>query len=162
MITDISDHFPIFTVFPFTVKTHSSNPNCFRKMSADNLRRFKTDLQSSDWSAVYDASNPNLSFKNFMNNFNHLYDKNIPLVRTKNFNRKSQPKSPWITTALLKSINHKNRLYQKYLRSPSDSNRQKHIHYRNLLTTVLRSAKQNYYTQQFDKEKNNIKLCVNY
>ena len=49
--------------------------------------------------------------------------KKIPLIKLKRSNRKSQPRSQWITHNLLKSINYKNKLYRKFLHSPSDVNR---------------------------------------
>ena len=140
LVSDISDHFPIFTLFPFTSNTYSFPSGCFRNTSDANLRSFKSDLDSCDWSVVFNT-NPNVSFNNFMNIFNNLCDINVPIIRTKRSNRKSQPRCKWITSALLKSINYKNRLYHKYLRFPYQFNRQKYIRYRNLLTTILRSAK---------------------
>ena len=158
LVCDVSDHFPIFTSFPFTPrKSPHHTHKCFRKLSSDNLRQFKSELNSLDWSVVFSTDDPNISFNNFMDIFNHSYDKNIPIVRMKHANRKSQPRSQWITSSLLKSINHKNRLYHKYLSSPTESNRLKHTRYRNDLTSLLRSAKQNYYSEQFEKEKSSIK-----
>ena len=74
-----------------------------------------------------------------------MYDINVPIIRTKRSNRKSQPRCKWITSALLKSINYKNRLYHKYLRYPNQFNRQKYIRYRNLLTTIIPNCDTNYH-----------------
>jgi hypothetical protein len=92
-----------------------------------------------------------------MHNFSHLYEKNIPLIKLNHCNRKSQPRSKWITSSLLKSINYKNKLYRKFLRSPSEANRLIFTKYKNSLTTILRSAKQAYFSNQFEKEKNNTR-----
>ena len=63
---------------------------------------------------------------------------NIPLIKLKRSNRKSQPRSQWITPSL----------YRKFLRFPSDVNRFNFTKYTNSLTTILRSAKQAYFPHQ--------------
>ena len=88
----LKNHFPIFTLFPFTSNTYSFPSGCFRNTSDANLRSFKSDLDSCDWSVVFNTDNPNVSFNNVINIFNHLYDINVPIIRTKRSNRKSQPR----------------------------------------------------------------------
>ena len=69
LVSDILDHFPIFTLFPFTSNTYSFPSGCFYNTSDANLRSFKSDLDSCDWSVVFNTDNPNVSFNNFMNIF---------------------------------------------------------------------------------------------
>ena len=155
LVTDISDHFPIFTTLPSTHNSYRQKPVFVRQHSEDNLHRFKSDLNSTDWSQVYNSDDCDVSCNNFMNIFHNLYDKNIPLRRLSQTNRKHQPRSQWITPTLLKSINHKNKLYHKYCSSPNDLNRCNYTRYRNVLTSTLRLVKINFFANQFEKEKNN-------
>ena len=141
LVWDISDYFPIFTSFPLIPYTFRQTPKYFRRHSDDNLRHFNNDLISADCSSVFGSNDANESYNIFLKTFTSLYDKNVPLIKMKPCYRKSPSRSPWITPALLKSINRKNRLYHKFLRSPSDHNRSIYIRYKNFLTTTLRSTK---------------------
>ena len=70
----------------------------------------------------------------------NLYDECIPLKKcTSKYKR--DPRSPWITKGLLKSINIKNKLYNQYLQSPNDIRRQKIVTFRNKLHTIIRKCK---------------------
>ncbi len=79
-----------------------------------------------------------------MDNFNYLYDNNIPLVR---HNHKAKTrhtsKTPWITHSLLKSVSKKNKLCRQYLANPTIAQKNKYTKYKNILTNLLRSSKKN-------------------
>ena len=64
---------------------------------------------------------------------------------------------PWITKSMLKSINKKNKLYYKFKTTRSELLHRKYTNYRNTLTTILRVAKKNYYSAQFQATFNNVK-----
>ena len=63
----------------------------------------------------------------------------------------------WITYNLLKCIRRKNRLYKKFLRKPTEENKETYRKYRNRLNYALRLAKQNYFSNLLEQEKNNMK-----
>jgi hypothetical protein len=88
--------------------------------------------------------------------FNNIHHANIPMS-TKRHNTKHIPKSPRITNSLLQSINLKNRLFHKFLSKRNSTNHLAYTKKKNILTSVLRSAKKNYFFNQFEREKNNIK-----
>jgi hypothetical protein len=52
---------------------------------------------------------------------------------------------PWVTSGIMKSINHKNCLYRKYLSSPSADRKIKLSNYRKLLTKLIHEAESLYY-----------------
>ena len=64
---------------------------------------------------------------------------------------------PWISASLLKSINKKNKLYYSHKNIGTELSRKKYVEYKNTLTSVLRSAKKNYYSAQFQATSNDIK-----
>ena len=64
---------------------------------------------------------------------------------------------PWISASLLKSINKKNKLYYSHKVIGTELSRKKYVEYKNTLTSVLRSAKKNYYSAQFQATSNDIK-----
>ena len=57
----------------------------------------------------------------------------------------------------MKSINKKNRLYEKFIRSPSLSNERKYKTYKNKLNHLIRTAKRKYYDTNFESAKNDFR-----
>ena len=157
IVTDISDHFPIFTSFSFNANHSSSKHVPTHNYSMENIDHLKNDLNSCDWSDVLCTLDVNMAFNKFMDIFNRLHDKNIPLKNIKSSSRKFTPKSPWISVSMCKSIHHKNKLYRRFISHPTDPNRAIYVRYKNILTTVIRNSKRMYYAKQFEKEKGNVK-----
>ena len=71
--------------------------------------------------------------------------------------RRKNPIKPWISPAVLWSINKKTKLYQKYQHKRSLVNENKYKKYRNVLTNVLRDAKRLYFERKFAESKNDGK-----
>ena len=71
-------------------------------------------------------------------------------VRVVKFNGKRHNKSPWITDGIIKSINHRNKLYKKLKQTKPDSfvyiEKQTHFNrYRNNLKKIMLHAKLSHY-----------------
>ena len=66
-------------------------------------------------------------------------------------------RSPWLSYSLLKCIRRKNRLYRSFIRKPTEANKEAYKKYRNRLNTTLRLAKQNYFSNILEKERNNMR-----
>ena len=85
---------------------------------------------------------------NFVNNINYLLDKHAPFKKVSKYKLKLKTK-PWITAALQKSISINNALFKRYikLKSPVKNNKvhRQYNYYRNLLSTLTKKSKQNYY-----------------
>ena len=141
ILSDISDHYPIFAKIP--LKRTSKNyylSKKRRKLTAENV----TILQEIDWSFVYSTQNVDLSFEYFMNTINSELDTHIPMRRVKD-NYKRIPKLPWISKSLLRSINRKNNLFYKWKTKPTEQNRQTFASYKNTLTKIMRIQNKNYF-----------------
>ena len=74
--------------------------------------------------------------------------------------RRKTPIKPWITAGILCSINMKNKLYKKYLRSMNLTNENKYKRYRNILTNLMRDAKKAYIQKSLG-DKNDSKQTWN-
>ena len=85
------------------------------------------------------------------------YDHCFLFEKKRKQNYKTKPRLPWITKSLLRSINRKNRLFYKYKTNQTFESKQKYIVYRNILTSLLRRAKKDYYLFQFNSVCNNVK-----
>ena len=105
---------------------------------------------------VLDDIDVNQDYNTFVTKFQELYDECIPLKKCTS-KRERDLKLPWITKGLLKSINHKNKLYKEYVQCPSNNKKQKFKTYRNKLYGLIRKAKRLYYFQKFEQVKNNMR-----
>ena len=158
IISDMSDHFPIYTKVPLSRPTFISiHSKHVRNTNPKNVAKFRDALIATDWSKVVLDSSVDSSFDKFLKKFLMLYDEHIPLRKWGGGNRRKKPQMPWMTRSLLKSINKKNKLYYKYKTTKSELWRKKYTQYRNVLTSVLRVAKKNYYSTQFQATLNNIR-----
>ena len=132
-VTDISDHMPTSLVSNLSLQDISVQKSMYsykRCHSDDNISRLKKCLADVKWEEVLDNVDANQDYDTFINKFEELYNECIPLKNCKS-KRKTDPKYPWVTKGLLKSINHKNKLYKDYIRCPNDTKRQKFKTYRN-------------------------------
>ena len=76
------------------------------------------------------------------------------------FNKKKHKRDPWITFAILKSVNNKNRLYKKLKKTNINSENyeiRKHEFnaYKNTLRRLINQAKKLYFSSQFIKQRGN-------
>ena len=67
LITDISDHFPIFNVsqYPGTFATNSCNKQKYRKVTDDTLKLFAVALMNTDWCSVLSDQDPEKAYNVF-------------------------------------------------------------------------------------------------
>ena len=115
---------------------------------------FFLDLLSIDWDDNIDENNVNTSFENFHSEISKLLDKYMPLKKISNREFKRTYK-PWITDGILNSINRKDKLYNKYVKTKNKTTKEElHKDYKMLQNHV---NELNYYGKYFAKYTNNIK-----
>ena len=163
IVSDISDHYPIFAIIPnVKTKSHKYVRSGVRDLSQYNINKLKEQLNSLNWSEVYNTENVNLSYKAFIDKLLLHYNTIIPLQNPSRSNYRKIPRSPWINKSLLKCINRKNSLFHKYKHNPTTESKLKYTQYRNVLTNSLRIAKKFYFAKQFaiykDDAKNTWKI----
>ena len=120
----------------------------------------KEKLTNVDWTQVYNSPDINVSYDIFIDVFMTCVNDTIPFSKPKRSHRKKIPKSPWITKTLLRSINRKNNLYYKYITAKPQSKpslKSKYNNYKNILTSLLRTAKKQYYADQLTLYKHDMK-----
>ena len=66
-------------------------------------------------------------------------------------------KNAWITRDIKKSISHKNNLYKRYIKNPSDENKIKFAQFRNKLTQMIRKARRYHFTELLAKSQGDAK-----
>lgn len=107
LITDISDHLPIYTVVYGQQTSPNNQPTgCTRRnINALTKEHFQNELAKCKWKNVYNATdNPNEAYDNFLSTYTNIFNNSFPYItisrKKANLNNK-----PWITKGLLKSIN---------------------------------------------------------
>ena len=111
------------------------------------------EVQSFEWHAVLSSdSNPLNMFDLFYSKLSGLVDKYIPLKQLSKRDLKFQSK-PWITSAIKVSINVKNSLYKRYVKTKSLYYYIKFKH-RNKLNHLLKLSKRQYYNNYLLKNVN--------
>ena len=114
---------------------------------------FMIDLAAIEINTIVD-NDAEKSLDNLLNIINKLLDKYAPLrkMTKKEF---KQTRKPWITSGILKSIQRKNRLFNKYVKS-KDKETKINLHeeykiLRNRINTLIYFSKKEYYSKYFDQ-----------
>ena len=125
----------------------------------ENAKHF--DLPS--FTALFDLdfhnqnnSDINITCNNFILMFNNILDQHAPRRFGSRIENRSFHK-PWLTKGLLTSISKKNALYKKMLPTNYPSISAKYKFYRNKITHLKESLKQNYDRSKFENCRNDVK-----
>ena len=115
LITDVSDHLPIFHICCAGTKNNSS-PNFThkRKTGPQNIRSFIQELSDTDWSDVLNSNDVNTAYNCFSHVVSQMYNQNCPLVKTTKSDQRLA-KSPWMRKSLVTACKKKEVSIRKIL-----------------------------------------------
>lgn len=152
---DITDHLPVFC--RLNVPYHSKDKYVkitFRNMSYTNKLKFRNMIQSTDWDAhlgnLMETHERVLKYIEIVDNY---FNTCFPLM-TKQIGTTRLTK-PWLTSGLQKSIETKHDLHRRVQRSRYDLNAYKRFD--NLLKSLIRKSRLDYYKILFENSKDDIK-----
>ena len=163
--SNISDHLPYFISLEYVnckryaskfVRTYSSSPQQFQN--------FKNDICSIEARNKLKnvlKHNPHESCSTFTNIISWYIDKHFPSKYVK-FKKYKHKKSKWITSAILKSILYKDKLYVKLKSLPLNSPQYQSSlinfkTYSKILKRTIQQAKKRYYDDCFQKFKTDMR-----
>ena len=155
IISDISDHLPIFSIVLGDYLRKDSNSFTIRDTSEKRVNEFRHKLENTNWDFSDQANNandPNTAYNIFIDEYTGLFDTCFPFKTIKGKALNSF-KKPLLTKSLLRSINKKNKLYKQYLRHRLNEKLLKYRTYKNRLTNLLRVAKRLYFQNQIEVNK---------
>ena len=157
LITDISDHLPIFYI---KYETHFQEIQktvtyCKRNITERQVNDFKLKLAQVDWSEVTECSNANNAYNAFLTKFTTYYNKHLP-VQCKTVKCRNHSYKPWKIPCILKSIRKKNKLYKKFLDNRCKETLDRYKLYKNKLTAIIRKAEKLYYSNKFSQAAGNL------
>lgn len=160
MITDLSDHFPVFITQQNSKYTNNTTSTPLSRKSRlfkpNNIKGLKNALTFTDWQLITNTTDPEEAYNNFNNKVTELLDIHCP-IKTKHNSKRNTPKKPWVTKGLIKSLKTKDKLYKTYISKPSFDNKLKYTKYRNNLNLLLRLSKKTYITTKIITNKDNTK-----
>ncbi|MBM3206904.1 MAG: reverse transcriptase family protein, partial [Candidatus Staskawiczbacteria bacterium] len=161
LISDISDHLPIFSVIDFTNNKKIDKPYFYKKrlITEETITAFKTDLAQKDWVEVQSESDANQAYDRFLDIFINLYNKNIPIVDVKIHQRTLS--APWMTAGLINACKKKNLLYQRFIGLRSKIAEVDYKKYKNKLTCLIRLSKKEYYEKKIQESNGNSRIIWN-
>ena len=152
---DISDHFPLFNITHVQIDT--PNPQT-KQPSKPHITCDRTAKFSAYLAQYFHNFNQIIDVDEACDNIiNGVQAKISTFFPAKPCSRKTSHKQPWMTPALLTSVNRKNTLYKLYLKNRNNHSLLQYKEYKNILTKLIRSAKKHYYQTQLDKHRDDGK-----
>ena len=152
--TDISDHFPIFSI---NVNIKVVEETCLpksRKYTSVNIEKFKINIKNKNMLTVLESTDCQEAFSKFHSIFLKTYEDCFPLTITKLGYR---TRMPWLTVALKNSIKNKNKLYVKYIKHKTIFNEKAYKDYKRILNNTMKKAERDHYDVLFRINKDNLK-----
>lgn len=163
----LSDHQPYYLMIDSPVSTNRPQPTYHYTtvMTHDAKLAFKQQLGETLTVDQFDsspASDPEIAAANNLNILNESisesHKKHFKKKRIRSDRRKN-PKNPWITKALIKSIRTRNKLYKK-LKKMTDTEDERYQvlklqlkNFKKILRRTIKMAKKKHYTQAFERIK---------
>ena len=156
IITDISDHFPIFINLRSVFSRNIDDPNIkieYRLINDNTMKNFHQTVSSIDFTDIINTEDCSTAISQLTDLLDYNYKLCFP-IKIKTISYKNFVK-PWITKEILSIIKKRHDYYLLF--------RKKLIHkktytdYRNYVTNEIRNSKRKYYEKAFNEVRNNIK-----
>ena len=129
-----------------------------RSQEVENLEHFKRLISEETWDTVISESGVQNKFNNFEEIYTKHYNEAFPEIMNMK-KRKKQRKNPkpWILPWLEEACDRKNRLYHKFVKKNSTSNKTTYIKMKKFVNKHIKLAKKKYYTAYFKEHHANSK-----
>ena len=158
LITDISDHYPVFHIHPVSIEKETDVFFWKRCLNTVNKLKFRDMVSNEDWAEILNNGDTKSAFTSFHSKIKTIYDCAFPKIKVKiRYNNRK----PWLTDDLKEAIKNKNKLFIKTKKHPSAFNEVNYMESRNKLTHELRKAEKKHYNDLIEINKHNIKKTWN-
>ena len=155
LISDISDHLPVFSFFNFPFDSEKS-PIYIRKREINDktINVFINKIQDTKF--FIDTTKPNININQTYNDFvgkvTLVYESCFPFKdRIIKHNKK-----PWYNNSLKKMRRKKCALYKKFLNNPTLYRKEVYKKYKNKYMNAVKITKKRYFSEKFNAMKGNI------
>ena len=153
LLNDITDHFSVYHITNKTVQSKETICIHRRKMNDSCKQEFLNNLNTCDWNHAMDTDNAQEAYTKFSQTYQSIYDRCFPKYVVK---KRYDNKIPWLSDALRKSINHKNKLYKKAKKYRTAKTEIEYRKYKAKLKSILKSAEKKHFQEIFLKYKGNL------
>ena len=154
LITDISDHYPIFHIIQCQKKTQAETYQLIRLINESNLQKYINNIQNHDWTIVNQYRLCQTAFSYFSETLKRIFCDAFPVIRVK---QRYRNRLPWLTDGLKKAIKTRNKLFKIYMKYDTGFNKITYTQYKNQLTSILKRHEKEYYKSLLETNKNNLK-----
>ena len=157
ILTDISDHLPIFMVENRQVSIENEITTIYKRQYSDgNVKKLRELIQNyADWELIKSCKDAESAYNLFIRIFSSLYDEAFPKIERKI--KTKYLKCPWMTRGLLISSKKKQRLYEKFLKKKTVDNERKYKNYKKIFENTKKKSKVNYYSNLLQENIGNSK-----
>lgn len=151
----LSDHFITYcTRRTQKIKFNEHNVVTIRSQKNYNKDNFINLLKMADWSGIFESNNVNEAWDNFHKTFTTLLNVVAPIKTI----RIKQRTEPYITSEILSEIKYRDQLLKDFKNDRQNGELyQKFCKQRNRLQRQIKSAKENYFAEKFQENKNDPK-----
>ena len=159
--TSIADHFPQFTFLNLFDKTKPSKRVQYgRSYKNFDQTVFDERLKSLNWQDKFEGRDVDYCTSSLIDSVNKILDDLAPIKKLTKKER-NLLKRPWITEGILTSIRQRDKMNKLWMKE-KDVYKKETIHKqyklrRNLIITLLRRSKGDYYKTYFEDNKSNCK-----
>ena len=116
MLTDITDHYPIFHIANYVHAQDAEYSITRRNYTTRNKDNFISQLSNIDWTDVLQSDSTQRAFSLFQNKMGNLHDNCFPL---QHISKIYNTRKPWLSDTLRDAIKKKNKLYRKSIKIKS-------------------------------------------
>ena len=157
IVYDLTDHLSNFLI----INSFNNLPNKIKMYKRDysnfSETAFIQECQTVNWDETAPPdSDPSHMFDSLYTKLSEIIDAHIPIKQLSRRELKIKSK-PWITPAIKTSIQIKNKLYKKFLKTKSSYYHTKFKYYRNKINHLLKVSKNNYCNEYFHRSRGNSK-----
>lgn len=91
LVSDISDHCPIFLIYTDDSKktADACQQFTYQRITQASLEQFKNDVMNHNWSHVLNKTDANKAYNEFIRAFTHMYASNFPMKTAKHSKKES-------------------------------------------------------------------------
>ena len=156
VLTDLADHFGIFSFCTKPKKIMGTKAKEIRVMSDQNIDNFIVMLQNTSFDNITQCDCVNSAYNLFISKYKSAFNASFPL-KTIKANKYYFKHEPWVTNGFLQSLKTKNKLYKQKLKDPSEKNQTKYINYNKTLNKIKKWLKKDHYKGLMETHKFNMK-----
>jgi len=146
-LAGISDHLPVFCTLAHKFPT-TNESRYNRDFSNLNKDSFLKEISEIDFANLI-GDDVNESMNAFAETLQQIIDKHAPVRKLSNKMR-TQLRKPWITSAILKSIKKRQKLFDTHFQSNDPNKVKEYKKCNNKLNKIKEAAKKNYFKTQCD------------